>query len=170
MEENKPKAWLPVDNFDSEEFKRYIECFSDLVATGANFRIKFYRWDGYEYQHSVEALVRQQRGANASVTIEIQPTNRYRKFAQVKELESRGYKRAHPTSFKWYREMPGQPSPTSVANYLLSGTKHLVDFRPNIGFVVSSEVNQVQELLDQVLSKHNVWGMPSTGALNFLNT
>jgi len=46
----------------------------------------------------------------------------------------------------------------------------LVDFKTNMGFVVRSESNQAQGLLDKVLAKHNVWGMPTTGDLWFLIT
>jgi|GEM_PF-7045741 hypothetical protein len=165
-----PKAWLPAESFTDEARQRYIACFADLVATQAAFTVQFYRWTGEDYVTAASARITQTFGASSATEIELQASKRYQGVAKVPELEARSYKRAHPTSAIWTKAMRGKPTPSMVSNHLFAGVVHLVDFKTDMGFVVRSESNQAQDLLNKVLAKHNVWGMPTTGDLRFLNT
>jgi hypothetical protein len=164
-----PKAWLPAESFTDEARQRYIACFADLVATQAAFTVQFYRWTGEDYVTAASARITQTFGASSATEIELQASKRYQGVAKVPELEARSYKRAHPTSAIWTKTMRGKPTPSMVSNHLFAGVLHLVDFKTDMGFVVRSESNQAQDLLNKVLAKHNVWGMRTTGDLWFLN-
>lgn len=65
--------------------------------------------------------------------------------------------------------MLGEPAANAVANHALAGIKFAAGFKPNMGFEVKSESSQIQKALDEVMKVHNVWSMPSTGSLWFLN-
>jgi len=165
-----PKAWLPAESFTDEARQRYIACFADLVATQAAFTVQFYRWTGEDYVTAAPARITQIFGASSATEIELQASKRYQGMAKVPELEARSYKRAHPTSAIWTKAMSGKPTPAMVSNHLFAGVVYLVDFKTDMGFVVRSESNQAQDLLNKVLANHNVWGMPTTADFRFLNT
>jgi len=59
---------------------------------------------------------------------------------------------------------------SSGCQQALAGIKFAAAFKPNMGFKVIAEAQNMQTALDNVMAKHNVWGMPSTGDLWFLNT
>ena len=65
--------------------------------------------------------------------------------------------------------MLGKPAPAVLANYALAGIKFGAAFKPNMGFMVQAESDELQESFDVVLKEHNIWGMPSSGDLWFLN-
>jgi hypothetical protein len=165
-----PKAWLPAESFTDESRQRYIACFADLVATQVAFTVQFYRWTGEDYVTAASARITQAFGASSATEIELQASKRYQGVAKVPELKARSYKRVHPTSANWTKAMRGKPTPAMISNHLFAGVMYLVDFKTNMGFVVTSESNHAQGLLDKVLAKHNVWGMPTTGDPWFLNT
>jgi hypothetical protein len=66
--------------------------------------------------------------------------------------------------------MDGRPSARMVANHLMTGVMYLVDFKPNMGFIVTTESNQAQSVLDELMAKHHVWSMNPYGNILFLNT
>lgn len=168
--EEMPVAWLPAEVFKSEAEQRYLDLFADLLRIKADFSSTFYRWnESDEYELSTVAKLTWHSGPAPAAVIEIQPTKRYQSMADVKALEERGYKRGHPTSSRWTRTMLGHPSPETVANHLFAGIKHLVDFKTNMGFSISSETNQAQKMLDEISSKHKVWSVPVYPGILFLN-
>lgn len=169
MESRIPKAWLPAYNFTLETERKYQDLLSDLCAVGQPFVFKCWDWDGYEYQHSVDAYIKPSRSPQDSAVIELRVTKKYQSKSDVQALTDRSFKRSLPTSPLWTRVMLGQPAASAIANHALAGIKFAAAFKPNMGFVVSSEVNQVQAALNKVMKSHNVWSMPSTGSLWFLN-
>lgn len=169
MESRIPKAWLPAYNFTLETERKYQDLLTDLCAVGQPFVFKCWDWDGQGYQHSVDAFIKPSKSTQDSAVIELRVTKKYQSKSDVQALTDINFKRSLPTSPLWTRVMLGLPAPSAVANHALAGIKFAADFKPNMGFVVSSEVNQVQAALDKVMKNHNVWNMPSTGPLRFLN-
>jgi hypothetical protein len=170
MESRIPKAWLPAYTFELESERKYQDLLADLCEIGEPFVFKCWDWDGFEYQHSVDAYIKPSTGQHDSAVIELRVTKKYQSRANIEALLSRNFKRSLPTSPLWTRMMPGKPAAKIVANHTLAGIKFAAEFKPNMGFEVKSETNQGQALLDAVLRKHRVWSMPSTGNLWFLNT
>jgi hypothetical protein len=170
MDKRIPKAWLPAYNFTLEAERRYQDLLSDLCAVGQPFELKCWDWDGYQYQHSVNAGIKPSSSPEDSAVIELRVTKKYQSHSDVKALEETSFKRFLPTSPFWTRVMLGQPSPNAIANHALAGIKFAASFKPNMGFKVVAESPQVQSALDEVKTNHKVWGMPSTGDLLFLNT
>lgn len=151
-----PIAWLPADSFTDDAENEYLSLFTDLIATGASFRAKMYSQIDGDFELSVEVAILRTYGTNAGVQIILQATKRFQKLANVEELEARSYKRGHPTSTKWTRTMAGTPAANMVSNHLFSGIKHLVGFKTNMWFQVTTETNQAQAILDTVMQKHHV--------------
>jgi hypothetical protein len=169
MESRIPKAWLPAYAFNLESERRYQDLLTDLCAIGQPFVFKCWDWDGHEYQHSVDAYIKPSKGNQDSAVIELRVTKKYQSKADVAALLDMNYKRSLPTSPLWTRVMLGKPAANAVANHALAGIKFAAGFKPNMGFEVRSESNAIQKALDEVMKLHNVWGMPSTGSLWFLN-
>jgi hypothetical protein len=134
-----------------------VSCFADLVANQVAFTVQFYRWTGGDYVPAESARISQTFGASSATEIELQASKRYQGVAKVPELEARSYKRAHLTSANWTKVIRGKPTPAMVSNHLFAGDMYLVESKTNMGFVVKSESNQAQGLLDKVLAKHKVW-------------
>lgn len=170
MESRIPKAWLPAYTFSLESERKYQDLLADLCAIGEPFVFKCWDWDGYEYQHSVDAYIKPSKGQQGSAVIELRVTKKYQSRADVEALVTRNYKRSLPTSPLWTRVMLGKPAENALANHALAGIKFAAGFKPNMGFEVKAETNENQAALNEVLKSHSVWSMPSTGALLFLNT
>ena len=170
MESRIPKAWLPAYTFELESERKYQDLLADLCEVGEPFVFKCWDWDGFEYQHAVDAFIKPSAGQQDSAVIELRVTKKYQSKANVEALLKRNFKRSLPTSPLWTRIMQGKPAANAVANHALAGIKFAADFKPNMGFEVKSETSQVQVQLDDVMRKHHVWSMPSTGNLWFLNT
>lgn len=171
MENKTPKAWLPAYNFVREAEMRYISLFSDLVATQESFKIRFFRWSESDtYEGSVDAKILQHFGHSPEVEIELQSHKRFQSKANAAALERVGYKKRGIQPGAWTRTMNGKPSAQMVANHLMTGVMYLVDFKPNMGFIVTAESNQAQRVLDELMSRHHVWSMNPYGNILFLNT
>lgn len=164
-----PKAWLPAHNFTLEGESKYEKLLTDLCEVGQPFIFKCWDWDGYTYLHSVNTAITPSTSPQGSAHIELRVTKKYQSRSDVEALENRGYKRALPTSSVWTRVMLGKPAPAVLANHALAGIKFGAAFKPNMGFTVQAESIEFQEDFDQILKEHNVWSMPSTGDLWFLN-
>ena len=156
-------------NFTLEGERKYEKLLTDLCEIGQPFIYKSSDWDGYGYQHSVDAYIKPSKSPQDSAVIELRVTKKYQSRSDVEALESRGYKRALPTSQVWTRVMLGKPAPAVLANHALTGIKFGAAFKQNMGFIVQAESLEFQEDFDQILKEHNVWSMPSTGDLWFLN-
>lgn len=171
MNQELPKAWIPAYQFHTEQEMRYLNLFRDLIGNISPFKANFWRWGERDmYEHSIDGRVSFSNAGTPTTNIELVVHRRFHSMANVQLLEQIGYKRLQPTSPRWSREFIGRPSPEIVANYLFAGIKFLVDFKPNLGFTLSVEDGNLKQLFEDTLSKHNAWGMPSTGDLLFLNT
>ncbi len=169
MENRIPKAWLPAYNFELDSERKYQDLLADLCDVGEPFVFKCWDWDGFDYQHAVDAYIKPSVGHQDSAVIELRVTKRYQSKANVEALVDRNFKRSLPTSPLWTRIMPGKPAANSIANHALAGIKFATGFKPNMGFVVSADSAPVQESLNTVLNRNGAWGMPSAGELRFLN-
>lgn len=169
-DEKYPIAWLPAHSFQTEGERRYEDLLQDLCGVGKPFTFKCWDWDGYQYQHSVDALVIPSNHPQGSAVIELRVTKRYQSVTDVKAMEELKFKRPSPNSTSWTRTMLGRPSASALANHTLAGIKFAVGFKPNMGFTVSAESASVQVTLNAVLKSNSVWGMPNTGEIRFLNT
>jgi hypothetical protein len=171
MENRIPLAWLPAYEFDNEKQNRYVSLFSDLIATQESFKVRFFRWSENDtYDWSVDANIKQFFGHPKTVEIQLQSHKRFQSKANAAALESVGYKKrgVHPGA--WTRTMAGKPSAEMVANHLMTGVMYLVDFKPNMGFIVNAETNQAQRVFDELMSRHHVWSIEPYGEILFLNT
>ena len=171
MNREVPKAWIPAYQFTLDEEIRYLNLFRDLIANDSSFQASFWRWGERDmYEHSIDGRVSFSKTGTPTTHIELVVLRRFHGMANVQLLEQIGFKRLQPTSPRWNREFIGQPSPDIVANYLFAGIKFLVDFKPNLGFTLAVEDGSFRQTFEETLSRHNAWGMPSTGDLMFLNT
>lgn len=168
--EKTPKAYLPSHQFTLEGEKKYEKLLTDLCKVGQQFVFKVWDWDGYEYQHAVDAEITPSTNAQSSATIELRVTKKYQSRSDVRALESRSFERPLPTSPIWTRVMLGAVAPAALANHALAGIKFAADFKPNSGFKVVAANNQLQAVLDQIVDSHNWWGAPAYGDIKFLNT
>jgi hypothetical protein len=169
-DEKYPIAWLPAHSFLTEAERRYEDLLRDLCAVGKPFTFKCWDWDGYQYQHSVDAFVVPSNHPQGSAVIELRVTKRYQSTTEVKAMEELKYKRPSPNSTSWTRTMLGKPSPSALANHTLAGIKFAAGFKPNMGFKIAAESAEIAEDLTRAAKGHGLWGMPSTGELRFLNT
>lgn len=171
MDNNSPKAWLPAFNFIRESELRYVSLLADLIATQESFKVRFFRWSENDtYDWSVDANIKQFFGHPKTVEIQLQSHKRFQSKANAAALESVGYKKRGIQPGAWTRTMNGKPSAQMVANHLMTGVMYLVDFKPNMGFIVTAESNQAQRVLDELMSRHHVWSMNPYGNILFLNT
>lgn len=170
MDEQVPKAWLPAFEIANDEEKRYESLLIDLCALGHRFVFKCWDWDGYRYQHSVDAEIWPSRGHHDEASIQLRVMKRYQARIDVENLEAKSFRRSIPTSPIWSKKMRGKPSPKALANHTLYGIKMAAGFKSNMGFDVSAESNQVQKALDAICGKHRVWGVPVYPNIWFLNT
>ena len=169
MENHIPKAYLPAYQFKLEGEKKFEDLLTDLCKVGQKFVFKIWDWDGYEYLHAVDAEITPSTSAQGSAAIELRVLKKYQSRSDVAMLEALNYKRSLPTSPIWTRVMLGKVAPSALANHALAGIKYSADLKPNSGFKVSAESNQVQEALNRVVDTHQWWGMDSTGDIKFLN-
>jgi hypothetical protein len=169
MDNRIPKAYLPAYQFTLEGEKKFEDLLTDLCKVGQKFVFKIWDWDGYEYLHAVDAAIAPSTSAQGSAAIELRVLKKYQSRSDVEMLEALNYKRSLPTSPIWTRVMLGKVAPSALANHALAGIKYSADFKPNSGFKVSAESNQVQEALNRIVDTHQWWGMDSTGDIKFLN-
>jgi hypothetical protein len=169
MDSQIPKAWLPAHRFTLESELKFENLLEDLCQLGKPFTLRLWEMGDAQYQHAIDAEIRPSASYEGAAEIILLISKRYQSRAQVSELESRNFSRSAPTSPVWKRIMRGKPSSRVLANHALAGIKFAIDFKPNSGFVVKSEVNQVQKALDEILVKHQTWTTPSSGELRFLN-
>lgn len=165
-----PKAYLPSYKFALEGERKYEVLLTDLCKVGQQFVFKVWDWDGYEYQHAVDAEITPSTNADGSATIELRVTKKYQSRSDVNALEDRNFKRSQPTSPIWTRQMIGNVAPSALANHALAGIKFAADFKPNSGFKVFATNYQTQASLDRIVNNHNWWGAPAYGDIKFLNT
>jgi hypothetical protein len=162
-EKKVPKAWLPIDKFETPEEMRFLEMFTELIATGLSFSTRFLLKSEAGYELILEARITQTRYSPGEVDIILFAGNGYRDLASVDELNARGYKANSSQPTYWKRTMPGTPAAHIVANYLFSGIKHLVGFNTKMMFIVSTATNQGQKALDSIINKGDMtvdrdWG------------
>lgn len=169
MDNRIPKAYLPAYQFTLEGEKKFEDLLTDLCKVGQKFVFKMWDWDGYEYLHAVDAEITPSNSAQGSAVIELRVLKKYQSRSDVAMLEAINFKRSLPTSQIWTRVMLGKVAPSALANHALAGIMYSADFKPNSGFKVSAESNQVQEALNRVVDGHQWWGMDSTGDIKFLN-
>ena len=169
MDKRIPKAYLPAYQFTLEGEKKFEDLLTDLCKVGQKFVFKIWDWDGYEYLHAVDAEITPSNSAQGFATVELRVLKKYQSRSDVAMLEAINFKRSLPTSPIWRRVMLGKVAPSALANHALAGIKYSADFKPNSGFKVSAESNQVQEALNRIVDTHQWWDMDSTGDIKFLN-
>lgn len=152
-----PKAWLPADTFHEEAQNKYLSTFAELVSTDEPFSFKLFTKGLAGYELSAEGSINQGVSESQAVEISLQATKRFQQRANVKELEARNFKRSHPTSTRWVREMPGKPSSAMVANHLFSGISHLVGFENSLGFTIIAKNKNDKELFTRILAKQQAF-------------
>lgn len=169
MDNRIPKAYLPAYNFTLEGEKKFEDLLTDLCKVGQKFVFKIWDWDGREYLHAVDAEITPSTSTQGSATIELRVLKKYQSRSDVAMLEAINYKRSLPTSPIWKRKMLGKVASSALANHALAGIKYSVDFKPNSGFEVSAESNQLQEVLNRIVDSHQWFDMDMTGDIKFLN-
>jgi hypothetical protein len=170
MEIQNPKAWLPALHPLSESLQKYEDLLADLCNLGYQFVFRCWDWDGRFYQHSVDTEIVPSKGNRGHTRIELRVTKKYQSRSDVAKLNAISFHRAQATSPIWTKHMIGQPSSKAVANHALAGIKYATEFKPNMGFEVVANTNQVQKILDNKVDAHRWWSMPITGDIKFLNT
>lgn len=163
-EKKLPQAWLPMDTFETPEEMRFLDMFTELIATGLSFSTRFLLKSEAGYELTVEARITQTHYHPGEVDIILFAGSGYRDLAEVDELNARGYKANYSQPTYWKRTMPGSPAAHIVANYLFSGIKHLVGFNTTMNFIVSTATNQGQRRLDSIINKGDMtvdrdWGI-----------
>lgn len=148
-----PIAWLPADTFESSEEMKFLNLFTELIATGLSFTTRFVLKPDSTYELVVEARITQTHNGPGEVEISLMPGGRYSGLAHAQELNVRGYKNEPVGSNFWKRKMPGTPVASIVSNHLFSGIKHLVGFNTKMNFSVSTSTNQGQRILDSIITK-----------------
>lgn len=157
MNEKKlPIAWLPADKFENPDETRFLDLFTELVATGISFSTRFLCKPKGDYELVVEATITQSLGGGGKVDILLIPGTNYKNLENAKELNDRNYKTDDSHPGFWKRTMPGTPAPNMVANHLFSGIKHLVGFDTAMNFAVSSDTRQGQPILDSIIGKRDL--------------
>ena len=169
MDNRIPKAYLPAYQFTLKGEREFEDLLTDLCKVGQKFVFKIWDWDGYEYLHAVDAEITPSNSAQGSAVIELRVLKKYQSRSDVAMLEAINYKRSLPTSPIWTRVMLGKVAPSALANHALAGIKYSADFKPNSGFQVSGESNQLQEALNRVVDSHDWWSRDDTGNIKFLN-
>ncbi len=148
-----PIAWLPADTFENREEVKFLNLFTELIATGLSFTTRFVVKTDSTYELVVETRITQTPNSPGEVEISLMPGGGYSGLAQTQELNVRGYKNEPVGSSFWKRKMPGTPVASIVSNHLFSGIKHLVGFNTQMNFSVSTASNQGQRILDSIITK-----------------
>lgn len=149
-----PKAWLPVEVFDTDASLAIQGMLTQAVDTGTSFNCRFYKLTDNTYELAAEASIIRSSGHNKGVEITLHASKRFQRLANDLELESRTFKRNHPTSAKWTKTMLGTPVSRMVANHALSGVKHLIGLEATTAFSISSPINQVQKSLNLITNQN----------------
>lgn len=104
-----------------------------------------------------------------SVTTDLYVLKKYHRHSDVAMLDAINFKRSPPSSPILTRLMLGKVSPSGLSNHAIVGIKYSADLKPNSGFKVSAESNQVQEALNRIVDAHQRWSMDGTGDIKLHN-
>ena len=167
---SEPIAWLPAADFSDEAYRKIEDLWSLLIQAVPNFRTTFVQPNPKGHLETVAGvLIERETGHNRGITIHLQAARRFQGLADAHGLEGLSFRRGHPTSTIWSKNMDGLPTSKLAANHMLSGLLQLVGLRPNVGFRVSCETNQCQATLDRIVVHSGAWNIEDNSDIWYLN-
>jgi hypothetical protein len=165
-EKKYPKAYLPAGYFDENE-TRFVTLIGDLLQQKVDFRFHYYPRIEHDYLFACEVQVTHTSTNPSEVEFRMSPAKRFRSREQTEALVQGTWKKTHPTSVHWIKKMY-EPASMVGANHMMTGVRNVVGFNPKDGFKVISEDPSVQQRLNEVLNRHQVWGVPTFGEVRFI--